>query len=190
MIENSVGRERFDQFLKSYFKNFAFKPMTTEMFLDYLDQELPQLKEKGVPNPEAWIFNPGIPEMQNFPSSERFEKVKEMAKTYNNSGELEKGTMEEWSSVEWLQFMHFLPDSLQEEQIIFLDDNFKFSTSGNSEIFFAWMIKLIRSEYEPSLPLVKDFIGDVTKEAAPPLKFTVPANSPEGKRLKHLFSIY
>jgi leukotriene-A4 hydrolase len=168
-IENSVGRERFDQFLKSYFENFAFKPMTTEVFLVYLSEELPQLKENGTPNVEEWVFNAGIPEMQNFPSSDRFEMVQEMAKTYNNSGLVNAEIMNNWSSVEWLQFMHFLPDSLLEEQILFLDESFGFSKSGNSEIFFSWMKKLIRSEYEPCLPFVKGFLLSVGRR-----KFILP----------------
>src|SRR6185369_16492785 len=40
-IEQAVGRERFDQFLRSYFDHFAFQSITTAEFLEYIRRELP-----------------------------------------------------------------------------------------------------------------------------------------------------
>ncbi|MBL7983803.1 MAG: aminopeptidase, partial [Flavobacteriales bacterium] len=40
VLENKVGREKFDAFLRGYFDRFAFQSMTTEAFIAYLDQEL------------------------------------------------------------------------------------------------------------------------------------------------------
>ena len=39
-LENAFGRETFDEFLFGYFKHFAFKTITTERFLDYLETNL------------------------------------------------------------------------------------------------------------------------------------------------------
>src|SRR5690606_4957011 len=39
-IEQAVGRERFDAFLKKYFNSHAFNSVTTEEFLDYYQKEL------------------------------------------------------------------------------------------------------------------------------------------------------
>ena len=39
-IESFVGRKKFDNFLKQYFTENAFKPMSTQDFLDYLDKHL------------------------------------------------------------------------------------------------------------------------------------------------------
>src|SRR5918992_826142 len=39
-VESIVGRERLDAFLREYFDEHAFEPMTSESFLEYMNQEL------------------------------------------------------------------------------------------------------------------------------------------------------
>src|SRR5688572_15852500 len=39
-LEETFGRARFDQFLKSYFNHFAFQSITTAQFVDYLNKNL------------------------------------------------------------------------------------------------------------------------------------------------------
>ena len=39
-LDAKFGRERFDAFLRGYFDHFAFKSITTEQFLDYLEDNL------------------------------------------------------------------------------------------------------------------------------------------------------
>ena len=46
-LENAFGREAFDAFLAGYFKEFAYGTITTERFLDYLEQQL--LSQEGSP---------------------------------------------------------------------------------------------------------------------------------------------
>ena len=38
-LEQTFGRERFDQFLRSYFDHFAFQSITTEQFLELPENE-------------------------------------------------------------------------------------------------------------------------------------------------------
>src|SRR6185369_15630356 len=54
-IEESVGRERFDAFLRGYFDRFAFQSITTSQFEEYIQTVLPN------PVPlEDWIYLPGV----------------------------------------------------------------------------------------------------------------------------------
>ncbi len=39
-VEEAVGRDRFDKFLRDYFDTYAFKSMTTEQFVSYLNEKL------------------------------------------------------------------------------------------------------------------------------------------------------
>src|SRR5215510_12577279 len=63
LLEETFGRERFDQFLKGYFERFAFQSITTADFIAHLKKNLldpnPQLAEK-IPLDE-WIYKPGMP---------------------------------------------------------------------------------------------------------------------------------
>ena len=76
-LELKVGRENFDQFLLNYFEKFAFKSITTDQFISYLEQTLlknhsDKLSKQRI---EAWIFQPGIPEDAPVPESDAFSTV-------------------------------------------------------------------------------------------------------------------
>ncbi|MFB0997807.1 MAG: M1 family aminopeptidase, partial [Flavobacteriales bacterium] len=58
MIEENVGREKFDSFLNAYFDNFKFKNLTTEEFLVYINKELPEVQKLNL---NEWIYKPGLP---------------------------------------------------------------------------------------------------------------------------------
>jgi aminopeptidase N len=66
-LEQAVGREKFDAFLRSYFGKFRFRSITTKDFLDYLTQNLlakNPATAKKVPMKliEEWVYKPGLPE--------------------------------------------------------------------------------------------------------------------------------
>jgi hypothetical protein len=42
-LEQGFGRDKFDPFILEYFNHFAFQTLTTEVFLDYLDEKLAAL---------------------------------------------------------------------------------------------------------------------------------------------------
>ena len=60
MIEENVGRESMDMFLKKYFQDHKFQTIVTEEFLSYLEANL--LKGNGddlLIN--EWVYQPGLP---------------------------------------------------------------------------------------------------------------------------------
>lgn len=62
-IEETVGREKLDAFLKEYFQSHAFQSVTTEEFIEYLEEHLVRgdktLERKLDLN--NWIYKPGLP---------------------------------------------------------------------------------------------------------------------------------
>ena len=76
-LEEAVGREKFDRFLRTYFDTFAFQSMDTRRFLDYLKQNLfggsdERMAELLV---DQWVFGPGVPANAPQPQSAAFGKV-------------------------------------------------------------------------------------------------------------------
>ncbi|MBW3555150.1 MAG: M1 family metallopeptidase [Gemmatimonadetes bacterium] len=159
-IENVVGRERFDAFLRGYFDAFAFQPMTTETFLGYLDEHLlagrPEWREAI--RPEVWAYQPGLP--SNLPpvTSRAFADAREEADAFANDAAAEDLGVEGWSTHEWLHFLRSLPRELPAERLTALDRAFGLSESGNSEILFEWLRLAIANRYEPAFPALEDFL--------------------------------
>ena len=160
-IEQAIGREKFDAFLKQYFEAHAFQSMTTDKFVDYVKAELikddKELEEKIAL--DTWIFGPGIPEDMVKPESDRFDKVTAQVNAFvggTGAGDL-LGT-NGWTTHEWLHFLRTLPDDLSGDQLADLDAAFGFTNSGNSEILAAWFDHVIRHDYEAAYASLEDFL--------------------------------
>ena len=141
-IEEAVGRERFDAFLRGYFDHFAFRSVTTAEFVDYLQRELPN------PVPvEEWIYEAGIPQGAAEAQSDAFTRV--------GSGWPEDTSR--WTTHEWLHFLRVQnpPDMAR------LDGEFHFTQSGNSEILHQWLLMAVQTGYEPAYAKLEEFLCSV-----------------------------
>ena len=79
-LDTKFGRERFDAFLRAYFDHFAFKSITTEQFLAYLQANLLD-RFPGIVTREqitAWVSGPGIPADAVLPTTDAFAAVDEV----------------------------------------------------------------------------------------------------------------
>lgn len=161
-LEAAVGREKFDPFLKTYFEKFEFQPMTTEMFVDYLNENL--LEPNNVEfNTDEWIYGEGIPDNCVAITSDRFDKVAEksaMVISIKSGSEL--GVKKsDWSTQEWMHFIRQLPQESNAETLAMLDKEFQFSTCGNAEIMTEWYLVSLRKGYDKINQPMEDFLINV-----------------------------
>lgn len=163
LIENNVGRARMDTFLKNYFATHAFKTITTETFLSYLQQNLTKgdaALEKKL-NIQAWVYGPGIPNNAPRADMERFNKVNTTLQAFLNGTSAQSLNTQGWTTHEWLHFLRQLPDSLSVSKMKELDDNFHFTTSGNSEIAAQWFIQSLKTNYQTAYSNMDVFLSAV-----------------------------
>ena len=157
-VEAVVGRERLDSFLRGYFDEYAFQPMTSERFLAHMNEELLEGDEAERIQARRWIYEAGLPDNAVQIRSVAFERVDEQVAAFQagtSPGQLETG---DWSTHEWLRFLRALPETMSDTQLASLDNAFGFTDSGNSEILFAWFRIAIRNRYEPALPALEAFL--------------------------------
>jgi hypothetical protein len=152
-LENSFGREIFDEFLFQYFDDFAFKTITTEVFVDYLDENLLR------PNPgivsradvEEWMYQPGLPENAPVPSSSSLDQAAELAATWAiGEAAIEDIPAGEWSPQGMIHFINSLPADLDHDKLKLLDEAFGLSDTGNAEIGRTWFIQVATRRYTPA----------------------------------------
>jgi aminopeptidase N len=163
LCEETVGRERWDTFLRSYFDTYAFQPMTTAGFEKFFDDRLlaenPGWKERI--DPEAWIHGPGMPPNAPRPHSALLDSVEAAASRWLSGGSTEDLRTGDWSSNAWIYFLRRLPDSLSAARLGELDARFGFTSSGNAELLVVWLGKAIAARYEPARPAVDGFLRHV-----------------------------
>ena len=149
-LEQRFGRARFDAFLRNYFDAFAFKSITTETFMDYLDEQLLRTSPGVVSAAEinAWVNEPGIPDSAPASKSVRFNSVAAHRERWLK-GEISAVAMDAgtWSTQEWLFLLNSLPQPLDHARLTELDAAYRLTGSRNGEIAFAWYKLAITSDY-------------------------------------------
>jgi len=160
-IETSVGRDRFDRWLRDYFARHAFTSITSADFLrdirEHLiagDQELEDQLQL-----ERWVYGPGLPGNAVVPHSEAFARVDAQVTRFQQGSPARQLSAGRWSTQEWQHFLGaLLADSLTREQLADLDRTFGLTRSGNSEVLVAWLRIAIAHRYEPALPALERFL--------------------------------
>ena len=156
-VEESVGREKFDQFLKAYFDNHKFQTIVTEYFVEYLQRNLLANTDLDL-NIQEWVYQPGIPENCPKVNSSRFENVEKALALFYKDNDVDKINADGWSTHEWRHFVRNLKPITTSEQMKMIDTKFDLTHSGNSEILAAWFEQSIKFGYNDVYPALEKFL--------------------------------
>jgi leukotriene-A4 hydrolase len=162
-IENTVGREKMDAFLRKYFDEHAFKTITTEQFIAYLNDNLIK-GDKDLAakiNVDGWVYAEKVPADAPRKVAERFKAVDAEREKFVAGTAAAQLNTANWTTYEWLHFLRKLPKPLSIEQMTALDKQFKFTTSGNSEIAAQWYVMAIAANYKAAYPAMQQFLATV-----------------------------
>jgi len=181
MLEENIGRENMDSFLKNYFNDHKFQTITTEKFLVYLEKNLLDGKREELLI-DDWIFGAGLP--SNCPKviSNRFLQAENAVSLFLKKGPNKIADLTStWSTHEWLHFIKHLPENISSKQLKKLDNEFQLSSNGNAEILCVWFLQSIKADYQPAFEPMKQFLIKIGRR-----KFLQPiyeelAKTPEHK---------
>lgn len=182
LIEETVGREKFDRFLSGYFDAHAFKSITTEAFIHYLKTNLlnDEVGFKDKVNIDEWVYKPGIPANCPKIESEKFKTIESKVALFLNGSSAAELNLQHVSTNEWLHFLDRLPAKLDNAQMVDLDSAYQFTESGNAEILCKWLRKSIASNYQKANePLEYFLIHTGRRKFVKPL-YSELAKTPEG----------
>jgi hypothetical protein len=170
-IERTVGRERFDAWLRSYFDRHAFQPMTTARFLADLRETLIRgdraLEERL--QLDRWAFEPGLPDNAARPDPAAFAAVDRALAGYRAGQPLSAIPYASWTTAERLRFVNGLPRALDAARLAALDSAFSLTASGNAEVLFAWLQLALANRYQPAVPAAERFLAAMGRR-----KFVAP----------------
>ncbi|MCA1626136.1 MAG: M1 family metallopeptidase [Acidobacteria bacterium] len=184
-LEETFGREKFDNFVRGYFDSHAFQSITTANFVDYLNRNLitanPQMAKRV--SIEDWIYQPGLPANAPQPASEVFVKIEVQAKNYT-SGKTAANKIQTrpWTTQEWLHFLKSLPQDLGVKRMAELDRAFNLTNRGNSEIAFQWLMMSIKNNYAVAYPRLEEFLTTIGRRKFVRPLFAELAKTPEGTK--------
>ena len=170
LIEETVGRDKFDAYLKSYFSRHAFQVMDTERFVADIEKNLLSAEQIASIRLDAWIYGPGLPPNIPVVQSDRLANVDAVVASWSSGKSNTKDIpWNTWAYQEKYRFLSNLPSSVTADQLKDLDAAFKISGTGNNEVLFAWLEQAIKKQYTPAYPAVEKFLTHVGRR-----KFVAP----------------
>jgi len=182
MLEEAVGRDRWDPFLRSWFDRQAFEPATAQGFLAYLDAQL--LEPAGIDpaslHVEPWVYGPGLPPNHPEVDASRFAAVEAERDRFLAGTPAAELDTAGWTTHEWLHFLRGLPEELSRDRLADLDAAFGFTGSGNSEILAAWFLIAIANDYDPAYDALADFLRGMGRRKFLAPLYTALAGTEEG----------
>jgi leukotriene-A4 hydrolase len=182
VVENAVGREKFDAFLRKYFDAHAFRSITTEEFVAYFEKELLR-NDKALADKiklEEWIYKPGIPSNITIPVSEEFNAIDHLQKTWRQSG-VSGLSKKIRSTNEKQHFIDHLPNDISEKEMATLDAEFNFTHGGNFVIKRQWFVPAIRHGYKAAYPEIEKFLIATSRTGSLQTLYKEMVKTPEGK---------
>lgn len=145
-LEETVGRDKFDTFLKSYFQEHVFSTITTEKFIAYLNKNLLEKNQISF-NTDEWIYNVGIPDNQAIIKSDKLDKVEKDLNQFINSNTIITNVTKNWTTDEYVHFIRNFPKDIEQKHLAMFDKAFDFTNSNNSLIAMVWYEQAINNNY-------------------------------------------
>jgi leukotriene-A4 hydrolase len=182
VIEQAVGRAKFDVFIKNYFDAHAFQSITTEDFVSYLNENLIKndkaLAEKI--KAEEWIYKPGVPSNITSVTSEEFNAIDSIQKNWRKTGV--KGLSQKIKSTNEKQhFIDYLPEDITIKEMAEIDAEFNFTKGGNFVIKRQWFVPAIRHHYTVAYPAIEQFMIATSRTGSLQTLYKEMVKTPEGK---------
>lgn len=158
-IEAAVGRERFDPFLRKWFDEHAFQPVTSAQFLAAVRRDLVRgdaaLEQKL--QLDRWVYQPGLLTNAVPANPQAFAEVDAAVRAYS-AKTLPTAAWSRWTTDERLRFLNRLSRQQSRASLDALNRTFRLNEAGNAEIKFAWLSLAVANRYDPAIPALQAFL--------------------------------
>jgi aminopeptidase N len=182
VIENAVGREKFDPFIKNYFDSHAFQSITTEDFVKYINENLIK-GDKALADKiqlDNWIYKPGIPSNILPVSSADFDAIDAIQKSWKETG-VAGLSKKITTTAEKQHFIDHLPADITAKEMEAIDKEFNFTKGGNFIIKRQWFVQAIRHQYKAANPAIEQFLIGSSRTGSIMMLYKEMVKTPEGK---------
>jgi len=191
LIEETVGRARWDGYLRSYFDRHAFQSMTTERFLADLRAGLVR-GERWIEDSlriDAWVYGAGIPSNAPVARSRSLDEPETLAASYALGESTVRPAAVRWTTQQRVHFLRKLPPAMPAALMRRLDAEFRFSESRNADVGFEWFLHVIASRYEPAYAALESYLSRIGRRKFVKPLYEALAETPDGLvRARDLFS--
>jgi leukotriene-A4 hydrolase len=159
LLEQAVGREVFDPFIRKYIDTFKLQSLTTKGFIAFLEKELPEAAAKV--NVGEWIYEPGFPDNAPALESTLLRKVEDLVAAYGSGKTPAPADVEGFRAEQVELFLKKIPEAIPVEDCRVLEELFALKGSRNNNHLVAFYCTAIRSGHEEVLAGVETILSTV-----------------------------
>jgi hypothetical protein len=158
-LERAAGRERFDSFLKGYLDAFRFRSITSEQFLEYVEERLPEAARAI--DARRWIHQPGLPQgAAEVPSSMR-DEVRDAAETFRQGKLPSAERVAGWTRLQKVVFIGCLLPKVPAADCAFFEDLLGIRGTRDGELLTRFSELAVRSGYREALTAYEAYFAKV-----------------------------
>lgn len=176
-LERAAGQERFDRFMRTYMQRFRFQSITSEEFLQFLDEQLPGVSTQV--QAQQWLYEPGMPPQAPVFTSSKLTELTALARAWPEGVRPATAQLQQWGAREILVFLQHLPRQLDHASLAWLDAQLGLTGRGNYEILVEWLSIAGGSDYAPVFDRVRTVLLQVGR-----MKFLRPLFAALGKHAR------
>jgi leukotriene-A4 hydrolase len=162
LLEETAGRPAFDEFTRKYIETHRFQSITTDAFISFLKQELPQVADRV--DLQRWIFEPGLPEDAPAIRSPLYDEVMAKVEEFQRGIRPSKEDISGWLSTQLTLFLRLLPEDISADDCRYIESLFNLKQSHNPTHLTYFYILAIRGGYREVLPRVEQFLATVGRQ--------------------------
>ncbi|MES2225225.1 MAG: M1 family metallopeptidase [Patescibacteria group bacterium] len=152
LLEETVGRERFDAFVGSYIDAHKYQSIDTDTLLAFIETELGKEVLDTV-RAHDWVHGHGIPDNQPPIETALIDQVRELAQVTELPGEDAA-----WSNPQWQLYLELLPRPLSPEFVADLERRFSLSQIPNVEVKWSFLVASAQAGHVDLYPAVESFL--------------------------------
>ncbi len=156
LIEHSVGRDRFDEVVRAYMAKFRFTSITTEEFMEFLEEHIPGTAQKI--EAHRWLYEPGMPANAPVFRSSDLDELIALANAWNTGHRPSSEQLQQWNPSQLLIYTQHLPRELPIADCDWLDRNLQLTRRQNYEILVEWLTIAALSDYEPAFDRLREVL--------------------------------
>ena len=172
-IEESVGRERFAEFLHGYLDRFRFRALSGEEFVMHARRELGEAVDY-----DEWLYGSGLPADAPVSHSALLDRLRAIGNSLPD-----KDFAATWSPTCWQVYLGQLVAPVDLALLAALDDAYGLTGGSNTDILAAWLLLGLRSDYLPAVPATVSLLGRVGRLKYLKLLYDALADRPDTGQL-------
>jgi aminopeptidase N len=159
-IEEVVGREAIDQFMRLYFSRYAFQWMDDAGFLALVRTELVRGSSatENLLQLDAWVYGPGLPSNAPVVTSTRFAAVDREVARFRSGVAPSNLVTSGWSALEFVYFLRAVDGATMAGRMGALDAAFGFSSTRNLSLLLRWSFWVATLRYSPSWSAMERYL--------------------------------